>query len=255
MKNFAVSDQGAIIQQGIATTFYLSRPAGGAGFGLAEWVPKTTVASNAIILDRNQNSSADGNYEQLLLGIDVFDAGFNIYTRAAGSGANRPLILGTANAEAMRIGTTQAISSSTQPRSNATNSAAQSIPTGLPFTSITFDINTTNIGGIHSTSVNPSRFTVPAGGDGWYMAVGEVVWAVAGGGTQKQIRIFKNGTTQLARGSVISVGVTNQDCNVIWQGALAAGDYIEFQAYQDTGAALNTVAGNGNTWGSLVKVW
>lgn len=142
---------------------------------------------------------------------------------------------------------------STQPRANATNSAAQSI-TNATQTALTFNTNNYD-NGVHSTSSNTSRFTVPTNGDGWYCFIGQLTFNTLAGGTQRFVTLWKNGSTQIATsGFAAANGGAPTYMNVSWQGQLAAGDYIEMYAYQDSGAAANTVAGNANTWGSLCKV-
>lgn len=141
-----------------------------------------------------------------------------------------------------------------QPRSDATNSAVQSI-NNTTITALTFDTNTTDVGAVHSTSVNTSRFTVPAGHTGWFLANGQCEFASNVTGI-RLIDIFKNGTTRLAMVDEQAIPVAGTtSLQVTWQGALAAGDYIEFRVYHEAGVALNTTAGVGHTFGSLSKLF
>lgn len=118
--------------------------------------------------------------------------------------------------------------------------ATQSIPdatlTAISFTA-TDDRDTD---AYHSTSSNQSRMTVPTGMGGWYEIGGSAIFASNGTGNRiLQPRV--NGSTSLTA--------------ITWTGAvassfvypvipilLAAGDYVEMLAYQNSGGALNVTA-------------
>lgn len=148
-------------------------------------------------------------------------------------------------------------SSSGQFRSSATDASAQTIANNT-LTALTFTTNTTDVGSIHSTSTNTSRFTVPAsnvGGDGWYLASAQVEFASNTTGI-RLIDVYKNGTTRLAyHDNLPCTGGNATALQVTWQGALAAGDYIEFRVFQDSGGNLNTVAGVAHTFGTISKLF
>lgn len=131
----------------------------------------------------------------------------------------------------------------TMSRALAYNSVLQSILTTAN-TPLIFDTNVQNVGGIHSTTVNNSRFTAPV--VGWYIALGQVSYGAgqAVGSTLRQIAIAVNGSF------VTPVPINNSPPNpsntIIpsWQVVatlqLNAGDYVEFLVYQDSGSTIDT---------------
>lgn len=135
---------------------------------------------------------------------------------------------------------------------------AQSIPSGA-FTPITFTfsdvdqdyLTAANAG--HSNSVNTSRYT--ANFAGWYLATGGVSFAVNAVGVRAAYW-YVNGTP--ANG-VESMGATVGTVNF---GTVArseliylnVGDYLELNAYQTSGAGLNTVAGATGVGASTMNV-
>lgn len=125
--------------------------------------------------------------------------------------------------------------------------------TALTFDSERFDSDPN--GGIHSTGSNTSRLTCQTAGA--YIVGGNVSWAANATGT-RQLQIRKNGTTVIAFEVRASVGAgTNTVMHVATPGpvVLAATDYVELMAYQDSGGALNAlVAGDYSCEFGMVKV-
>lgn len=137
----------------------------------------------------------------------------------------------------------------------ATRTTNLSIPNSTS-TAITFtSTDSWDTDSIHSTSTNPSRFTIPTGQDGIYWCYCDALFAVAGG-TIRYLAIYKNGSALVTTpGHLISA--TQPFAAVfsteVWGGRevlLAAGDYIEFHAFQDSGGAINIT----NAIGSIRKV-
>lgn len=117
----------------------------------------------------------------------------------------------------------------------------QSIPTGA-FTSLLFQTEDADTDNMHSTSTNTSRLTAVTAG--WYQLSGQVghgtasimgrrgcLWAVNG--------TAKNGSQALTTAVGTGSGGTVQVATTMLV-FLNVGDYVELQAYQDTGAALST---------------
>ena len=125
------------------------------------------------------------------------------------------------------------------------------------FTALTFDTNDFDRGGIHSTSVNPTRFTVPMGGI--YLCLGNVTFNPPTA-TQVAVVLKKNGTTFINGGGFIADTFTSLAggayCATIVQ--LVSGDYIEFMGFQTTGSNQNTLAGANptdyNPRGAVIKL-
>jgi hypothetical protein len=124
-------------------------------------------------------------------------------------------------------------------RASAYNSAAQSVPDATA-TALTFDSEDFDAGSMHSTSVNTSRITIPASKGGVYLILGGAGFAPSATG-YRQLDIKKNGATTLTTITVPSNtgGSPTGVFQVHFIVTLAAGDYVELIATQNSGGALN----------------
>jgi hypothetical protein len=125
------------------------------------------------------------------------------------------------------------------------NSATQSIPDSAA-TALTFDTEVFDTDGFHSTSVNTSRMTIPAGLGGKYFLLGTYE-PTANGTGRRDLMLRVNGATEIARlrgiGNASYAGFSQ--VSTIYD--LAAGDYVEVTVLQDSGGALNSTALTGVT--------
>jgi hypothetical protein len=113
-------------------------------------------------------------------------------------------------------------------------------PAPSTWTSVPFDFNIYDAGGVHSASVNNTRFTAPANGVYQFNAL--AVFAPSASGTLRQARLWKNGTTQVGYGISLSfTGVQNTGVTISTGLTLTKGDYIELQVYQDSAGTLGIV--------------
>lgn len=119
------------------------------------------------------------------------------------------------------------------------NSANISIPNNS-FTALTFDSERFDTDSIHSTVVNTSRLTIQTAGK--YIIVGQVRFAAAAGG-RRQIRIFLNGATIISsvEPNVVADGTANPKLIATTIYDLAVGEYVELEAFQDSGGAINVL--------------
>lgn len=117
------------------------------------------------------------------------------------------------------------------------NSGAQTLTTAT-VTALTFDTETIDTDGIHSTSSNTSRLTPTTPGQ--YRIAGCVGFASNATGF-RSVGIRLNGTTFLAVHSQPAVNGDVTNINVSTTYNLAVGDYIELTAYQNSGGNLDTV--------------
>lgn len=122
----------------------------------------------------------------------------------------------------------------------ATNSGNVAIGSSA-WTAITFDTNDWDTGGIHSTSVNTSRFTIPRAGK--YVISGTYVIAASTTGS-RYIAIAVNGTRKLnvPQKPDKSADGTNDGHTLSDILNLNAGDYVELMVFQDSGGSLNVIA-------------
>lgn len=124
------------------------------------------------------------------------------------------------------------------PRNKAYLTTNQSIPNGTP-TAISFAGNIYDQGSVHSTSVNPTRFTVPVGGAGLWNFFGSIAFATATGGLV--VRIIKNGITLVASVSAPNSSTTTVQMQIATTDVAVDGDYYEVYALQSSGGALNVI--------------
>jgi hypothetical protein len=128
------------------------------------------------------------------------------------------------------------------PRCFVYNSANISIATSGTVQALTFDTELEDTGGMHSTSVNTSRITIPTGGNGWYRFGGCVRFAANATG-YREVKIRANGATDLVVQRTQNHGGADT-CRVAVHGEypLVATDYIELVVTQSSGGALNAEA-------------
>jgi hypothetical protein len=127
---------------------------------------------------------------------------------------------------------------------SGTQSIANSTDVQITFETETFDTN-----GLHSTSTNPSRFTAVKAG--YYQVSVTVDWAVNATGI-REVSIRKNGSTvsgNVTQAVTTATRPTRQTHSDIV--SLAVGDYIEANVVQTSGGALNIDTG---TYMSMVQL-
>jgi hypothetical protein len=115
-------------------------------------------------------------------------------------------------------------------------------------TAITFDSESFDTDGFHSTSSNTSRVTIPAGKAGYYLITGTLSWAAnATGGRWCYLR--KNGS--MVSAIAVPYAMQGSSASGVWTagafshiGNFAVSDYIELFAEQGSGGALNINGGN-----------
>ena len=130
------------------------------------------------------------------------------------------------------------------PACRAYNNANISISNAAaaPGTAITLNSERFDNAAIHDTGSNTSRLTVPSGAGGKYIMGCGGSWAASAGGNYRQTRIELNA-------AATNIGIDTRDgsaghlsesawCTVY---ALAAADYVELYARQDSGGALNFI--------------
>lgn len=145
-----------------------------------------------------------------------------------------------------------------QPNASVFASGAQAIP-DTTATAVTFDSESWDVGGLHSTSVNTDRITVPVGGDGLWQCDCNVIFAAnAVGRRTVQIRkvdslaattVFATGKQLLGDATFTSSISANGKINAV------AGDYFNITAQQVSTGSLNTAGGAANTFLSCAKLY
>jgi hypothetical protein len=155
-------------------------------------------------------------------------------TWADDSGSNED---GTVIDEADFDALLDAIDDLTENRATVYNDAAQSLPNDTA-TAVTFNQEEADSNGLHSTSSNTSRITIPSGGGGVYQLQAKVAFASNATG-YRQLEFRKNGSAvgTLVTQAPISGVVTVMGIHATL--VLAAADYVEVFAYQNSGGSLN----------------
>lgn len=117
---------------------------------------------------------------------------------------------------------------------DATN---QSIPNAT-YTAITFPTEDYDTDGMHDVVTNNTRITIRT--PGRYLITGALNIVGGTGGNFRAGRIFKNGVGGTVIGSHDNrPDATTLSLDIVTVALLAAGDYIEFGYYQDSGGAMN----------------
>lgn len=130
------------------------------------------------------------------------------------------------------------------PSCRASNSVATSIPTGTATaTPLPLDTETFDTDAFHSTTVNTSRLTVPAGLAGLFLLGGTCQYTASASGALRYASLRLNGSTVLALAELAPATGLFPAFVLTTLYRLNAGDYVELCAIQDSGAALNMLAG------------
>jgi hypothetical protein len=110
--------------------------------------------------------------------------------------------------------------------------------TPILFTSEDFDSANGAGAGMHNNATNPERLIVPSGLAGYYQVAANIVWDTNTTG-RRALRILLNGTTNIAvtRVSAVTGGTTGTGIYIGRLVSLAAGDYVQVDAYQDSGTS------------------
>ncbi len=117
---------------------------------------------------------------------------------------------------------------------NAGQAVANNSPLALALNTERYDTD-----GFHDTATNNPRLTIPSGLGGYYHIFGHGQLDNTGGaGGYLAIRL--NGVTFIVAQSFANQATPYANVSTDW--ALAAGDYVELVAYQNSGAARNVVA-------------
>ena len=107
---------------------------------------------------------------------------------------------------------------------------------------ITFDAEAFDTDNFHSTSSNTSRITIPTGKGGKYQVNGNTQWANNTTGL-RGIELLLNGTAYIT--NFIAAPNSDGRCflTIAVVMSLSAGDYLELDVFQNSGAGLN-ISGN-----------
>lgn len=158
--------------------------------------------------------------------------------------------LATGGTQALLVDSTQFIDSPTQPRCSLSG-ASQSVGTGTSGAALSFTTEDFDIGGCHESVTNPTRITVPAGGDGCYLVIGHAAYPSNSTGV-RQTFFKKNGTTIFgpsAESSTVGSAIEQHTLSALVN--LVAGDYVELFAIQTSGSSLTVTSQQF----AAVKLW
>ena len=141
------------------------------------------------------------------------------------------------------------------PRVQCTNSTGIVLPTSGTYTLLTWDTETFDTDGMHSTSSNTSRLTATTAG---YYKVTFIVAFPANTTGQRTLMLRKNAAGSSGGGTLILPYIMGsgiaQTWTFQWNGTipLAAGDYLEGFAVQFSGATMTLPA---NSYSMFEAVW
>lgn len=95
-------------------------------------------------------------------------------------------------------------------------------------------------GGLHSTGVNPSRFTANA--TGYWECSGQIAWD-ADATDARQVYWRRNGSTSFAPRNIPATAFVYQTATDTIH--LTSGDYVQLMVYQGTGSSVQVLADEG----------
>lgn len=123
----------------------------------------------------------------------------------------------------------------------AYRSAALTINNGVN-TVVSFDAETQDTDNFHSTGTNPTRFTIPAGLDGYYDI--HAMFLLATAVSSRIARIKKGGVTTLGEPQEANTFGADAATNEY----LTAGEYVELEVFQNSGGNLAAVVGRASLY-------
>lgn len=184
----------------------------------------------------------------------VFNKTSNVLTAG---GVDAPLVGAGGTTTALAANSANILNSATQPRMAAFHNTTQSINDST-WTVLSLNSEEFDVGAMHDTGSDTSRGTVPANGGGVYLCIGAASFAGNGTG-YRGVRFLKGGATIVGSATIVDPNETDTtvlQCMALL--SLSAADYIEVQAFQSSGGALNT--GNASTRHAqnalyMVKLW
>jgi hypothetical protein len=104
-------------------------------------------------------------------------------------------------------------------------------------TAVTYDTELFDTDGFHSTTTNKDRITIPAGLGGYYLVIYGAQWNGSTTG-YRQTTILKNNTSNVLIHDYPGFTTGNNYIGKSTIVSLAAGDYINVSAYQNSGGSL-----------------
>lgn len=117
-----------------------------------------------------------------------------------------------------------------------THNVSQAINSGtIPTVALAFNTEILDTDAYHSTAVNTSRITIPAGLAGVYSAFGYCRWDDVNATVNPIVILTLNGIAVTRFQSLSTVTFTPTP--VAWTGYCAVGDYLELRVYHTSGAA------------------
>ena len=174
---------------------------------------------------------------------------FSTVDARLGVGSNNQILVAD-SAEATGLKWATPASGSSFVGAGCMKAASQSI-SNATFTAITFASEQFDTSGIHDTTTNTDRFTVPSGKGGYWLFNGNCNFASNSTGF-RQIALVKNGSLTGSEPNPATFSGSNDvamPISAVFN--LIAGDYMSLYAYQTSGGALNvdgTTSGNGRTF-------
>lgn len=207
------------------------------------YTPVPTKSAGDTLTETNWNTHIRDNFAA---GVpDVFTTKGDLAVATAADTASR---LGVGNDDSTLVadaGEATGLAWQIQPAARVYNSGNIAIALSS-WVSLTFDSERFDTDGMHSTSSNTERLTVPAGGAGLYLIGVHVTWDTSpysGGSAEKGIRFMLNGAMVIAQKFWEDV---HQSIDLVDSlqtfYSLAVGDYVVAQVYTSNAANVQAVS-------------
>ena len=105
---------------------------------------------------------------------------------------------------------------------------------------MTWDVEQFDTDAFHSTVTNTSRITIPSGKGGKYLFNARMLWATQAGGS-RELKFFKNGVEVFWMPMAVAPTQTGAAYTTFLE--VAAADYLEVYAWQNSTATVSNIAG------------
>jgi hypothetical protein len=140
-----------------------------------------------------------------------------------------------------------------QQRVRATlTTTAQSIPDAT-ITAINFNTEDFDVGDLHDLTTNTNRITIPTGGTGRYTIKAQVRFDNNSTG-RRVVYLYKN-ASEVARANLFTAHATEDTyLQIAYDDQASAGDYYDVRVFQNSGGALDVVAGATSTFFSVMRI-
>lgn len=115
---------------------------------------------------------------------------------------------------------------------------------------VQWNSETEDAGGFHDNVSNTDRITVPSGEAGVYQVTAALCYPATAGAPAgyRSVHVLKNGVLRFDNGVYVPSAAGVVVAQTVLTLRLAAGDYLQIRAYQDSGGSVNLIGSRSAVW-------